>query len=318
MGTDPIRSLVIIVGPTGVGKTECAYHLAQALDGEIVSIDSRYLYRGMDIGTAKPSLQMRETVRHHLVDVADPDEDWSLAVFQKKVSETLEEIFSRRKLPIFVGGTGQYYRAILEGWQPPPVPPNPKLRTNLERWLIQLQPQDRMRNLALLDPEAAKTIDARNVRRMVRAFEVIFSTGVPFSRQRKGNPISYPTYIVGLALPRAELYERCDRRIERMFAEGWVDEVRTLLRKGYDPELPSFSAIGYREIAAYLHGLLTLEEVVIEIKRRTRTLIRRQANWFRADDPRIHWFQASETVASEVFLAVQQWLAHLLEQDEIR
>lgn len=311
MGTDPVRNLVIIVGPTGVGKTECAYHLAQALHGEIVSIDSRYLYRGMDIGTAKPTLLMRETVRHHLVDVADPDENWSLAVFQKKVSEAYEEIYSKRKLPIFVGGTGQYYRAILEGWQPPSVPPNPRLRTILEYWLIQLRPQDRMRNLALLDPEAAKTIDARNVRRMVRAFEVIYSTGYPFSRQRKGNPISYPAFVVGLTLPRFELYERCDRRIQHMFEEGWVEEVKTLLCMGYDPELPSFSAIGYREIAAYLQGLLTLDEVVIEIKRRTRTLIRRQANWFRVDDPRIHWFQASESVATEVLLAVQQWLAHL-------
>lgn len=318
MATELIRNLLIIVGPTGVGKTECAYHLAQALDGEIVSIDSRYLYRGMDIGTAKPSVQMRETVHHHLVDVADPDENWSLAIFQKKVSDALEEISSRRKLPILVGGTGQYYRAILEGWQPPPVPPNPRLRTSLERWLMQLQPQDRMRHLALLDSEAAKTIDARNVRRMVRAFEVIYSTGFPFSRQRQGNPISYPAFVVGLTLPRAELYERCDRRIESMFEEGWIEEVQTLLRKGYDPMLPSFSAIGYREIAAYLQGSLTLDEVVIEIKRRTRTLIRRQANWFRADDPRIHWFQASETVASEVLLAVQQWLAHLWVQDDVR
>lgn len=318
MATESIRNLVIIVGPTGVGKTECAYHLAQALDGEIVSIDSRYLYRGMDIGTAKPSLQMRETVRHHLVDVADPDENWSLAVFQKKVSDALVEISSRKKLPILVGGTGQYYRAILEGWQPPPVPPNPRLRTSLERWLVQLQPQDRMRHLALLDSEAARTIDARNVRRMVRAFEVIYSTGFPFSRQRQGNPISYPTLVIGLTLPRTELYERCDWRIQRMFEEGWIEEVQTLLRKSYDPMLPSFSAIGYREIAAYLQGLLTLDEVVIEIKRRTRTLIRRQANWFRVDDPRIHWFKASAMVASEVLLAVKQWLADLWVQDDFR
>lgn len=318
MGTESVRNLVVIVGPTGVGKTECAYHLAQALDGEIVSIDSRYLYRGMDIGTAKPSLQMREAVPHHLVDVADPDENWSLAIFQKKFSDALEEIFSRRKLPILVGGTGQYYRAILEGWQPPPVPPNPRLRSILEDWLIQLQPQDRMHHLALLDPEAAKTVDARNVRRMVRAFEVIYSTGFPFSRQRRGDPISYPTFVIGLTLPRAELYERCDRRIQRMFEEGWVEEVQTLLRNGYDLGLPSLSAIGYREIAAYLQGLLTLDEVIIEIRRRTRTLIRRQANWFRADDPRIHWFQVTEAVASEVSFAVQQWLAHLRAQDDVR
>ncbi|RCK76291.1 MAG: tRNA dimethylallyltransferase [Anaerolineae bacterium] len=318
MATDSVRKLVIIVGPTGVGKTECAYHLAKALDGEIVSIDSRYLYRGMDIGTAKPSLQMRETVRHHLVDVADPDEDWSLVLFQKKVAEALEEIYNRRKLPIFVGGTGQYYRAILEGWQPPPVTPNPRLRTILERWLTELEPQDRNRYLSLLDPEAAIKIDPRNVRRMVRAFEVIYSSGIPFSRQRKGNPLSYPAFVIGLTLSREVLYKRCDQRIQRMFEEGWIEEVKSLLDKGYNPDLPSFSAIGYREIAAYLQGLRTLDEVVVEIKRRTRTLIRRQANWFRADDPRIHWFQVSESVVSEILLAVQQWLAHLQAQVEMQ
>ncbi|PWH15859.1 MAG: tRNA (adenosine(37)-N6)-dimethylallyltransferase MiaA [Anaerolineae bacterium] len=310
MDTDSNRKIVMMIGPTGVGKTECAYFLAKALDGEIVSIDSRYLYRGMDIGTAKPSLKMRETVRHHLVDVADPDEDWSLAVFLEKVYESLEEIFSRGKLPIFVGGTGQYYRAILEGWQPPPVAPNAQLRAILERWLRPLQPHERLCNLRKLDPEAASVIDPRNLRRMVRAFEVTLLTGIPFSKQRKGAPIPYRTFIVGLSLPRNELYERCDQRIDRMFQEGWVNEVKTLLNQGYSSDLPSFSAIGYREIAAYLQGLISMDEVITQIRRRTRTLIRRQANWFRPNDPQIHWFVASETAYREIQQTVEQWLAH--------
>ncbi len=311
------RKLVIVVGPTGVGKTECAYHLAQALEGEIISIDSRYLYRGMDIGTAKPSRQMREIVRHYLVDVASPNENWSLAIFQAKVYEAIEEILQRDKLPLLVGGTGQYYRAILEGWQPPPVPPNPNLRSSLECFLSPMQPYERRRCLAYLDPEAAGRIDPRNLRRMIRAFEVIFSTGVPFSRQRKAEMLSYPCFIVGLTLPREELYEKCDRRIQRMLKEGWIDEVKRLLEEGYTPDLPSFSAIGYREIAAYLQGLMTMDEVVAQIRRRTRILIRRQANWFREDDPEIHWFLAKEGVAQEIIETVQQWLEQIRIRDRM-
>lgn len=311
------RKLVIIVGPTGVGKTECAYRLAQALEGEIISIDSRYLYRGMDIGTAKPNRRMREVVRHHLVDVANPDENWSLAVFQAKVYEALEEIFQRDKFPLLVGGTGQYYRAIIEGWQPPPVPPNPNLRSILECFLSPMQPHERKRRLAHLDPEAAEKIDPRNLRRMIRAFEVIFSTGAPFSSQRKGETLSYPRFIVGLTLPREELYEKCDRRIQQMFEAGWIDEVKRLLEEGYTPDLPSFSAIGYREIAVYLQGLMTMDEVLAQIKRRTRILIRRQANWFREDDPAIHWFLAKEGVAQEIIATVQQWLEQIRIRDRM-
>lgn len=312
------RRLVVVVGPTGVGKTECAYQLALALNGEIVSIDSRYLYRGMDIGTAKPNVQMRHRVRHHLVDVADPDENWSLAVFQKRVSEAMDEIFLRGKLPILVGGTGQYYRAIVEGWQPPSVPPNPTLRASLERWLVQLQPAIRQKRLASLDIEAAEMIDPRNIRRMVRAFEVIFTTGVPFSQQRKGSPIPFPIFVIGLTLPREELYQKCDRRIYQMIEAGWIEEVQALLDQGYHPDLPSFSAIGYREIAAYLAGALSIEEVITQIQRRTRTLIRRQANWFRADDPLIHWFTANETGIETILEAIQEWLQQICVKDERR
>ncbi|MCX8061805.1 MAG: tRNA (adenosine(37)-N6)-dimethylallyltransferase MiaA [Anaerolineales bacterium] len=316
---DNTRKLVMVVGPTGVGKTECAYQLALTLDGEIVSIDSRYLYRGMDIGTAKPDIQLRKRVQHHLVDVADPNETWSLAIFQNRVSEALEEIFIKGKLPILVGGTGQYYRAILEGWQPPPVPPNPPQRAMLERWLEQLQPEERLRRLATLDPAAAKMIDPHNLRRVVRAFEVIFSTGVPFSQQRKKvNPISYPIFVVGLTLPRHELYQKCDQRIYQMIDAGWVKEVQKLLSKGYTPDLPSFSAIGYREIAAYISGSMSMEEVITHIKRRTRTLIRRQSNWFRLDDPIIHWFVVNDRTVIEIQVAIQEWLEQISTQDERR
>lgn len=308
MNTQDDRKILVIIGSTGVGKSDCAYRVAKALDGEIVSIDSRYLYRGMDIGTAKPDLQMRKTIPHHLVDVADPDENWSLALFQTQVLEALESIFKRNKLPILVGGTGQYYRAIMEGWQPPSVPPNPFLRQILEQFLASLPSEERTRRLACLDPKSAEEIDPRNIRRMVRAFEVIFSSGKPFSQQRRGRPIQYPTLVIGLSLPRDELYERCDQRIYRMIEGGWIDEVQRLLSRGYTPDLPSFSAIGYREIAAYLNGSIPFEQVIEQIKRRTRSLIRRQATWFRADDPTIHWYVAREKVHIEILEAVEQWL----------
>ncbi len=315
MASHERRKLVIVVGSTGVGKTACAYQLALSLNGEIISIDSRYLYRGMDIGTAKPDWQIRATVRHHLVDVADPDQSWNLAIFQEQVSMILDDIFKRGKLPILVGGTGQYYRAIVDGWQPPAVPPNDQLRTILDQVLRPLDLQLRKRFLDYLDPEAAEKIDPRNLRRLIRAIEVIYSTGFPFSRQRKGAPLPYPAYIIGLTLPREELYEKCDRRIHQMFAEGWVDEVERLLQKGYHPNLPSFSAIGYREIAAYLNGLLSMDEVISQIQRRTRTLIRRQANWFRLDDPTIHWFLACDDVSTKILSDIERWSESLTDQD---
>jgi tRNA dimethylallyltransferase len=284
--------LVVILGPTAVGKTEVAVQLAGRLNGEIVSADSRLLYRGMDIGTAKPSADQLARVPHHLIDVADPDEIWSLASFQQTADNAIREIHQRGKLPILVGGTGQYLRAILEGWQPPKIAAQPQLRIALETWAGELGKEEIHRRLATVDADAAASIDPRNLRRTLRALEVIFGTGRRFSDQRKKTETEYRVLQIGLTRPRAELYARIDERIQQMLDEGWLDEVKGLLAKGYNSDLPSLSAIGYSQLIDHLNGGMSLEQAVEEIKRATRLFVRRQANWFKPSDPRIQWVEA--------------------------
>lgn len=286
--------LILIIGPTAVGKTELSLQLAQRLNGEIVSADSRLLYRGMDIGTAKPTPEERARVSHHLIDVADPDEIWSLALFQQKATETIANIHARDKLPLLVGGTGQYIRAITEGWTPPEVEPDPRLRRVLEGLAEDKGLYWLHAGLEKIDPVAAKKIDPRNVRRTVRALEVILTTGRSFSQQRGQSDSPYDLLTIGLKRPRAELYRRVDERIEAMFEAGFLDEVKGLMEKGYSPELPTMSAIGYRECVKVINGQLSVEQAKVEMRRVTRMFVRRQANWFKEDDPNIHWFEAGQ------------------------
>lgn len=293
-------SLVLIVGPTAVGKTELAIQLAERLDGEIVSADSRLFYRGMDIGTAKPSRQEMERVPHHLIDIAEPDEILSLAVFQKMAHEIIEDIHTRKKLPFLVGGTGQYVRAVTQGWHPPEVEPDEKLRAEMGREIEERGVYWLHDKLKSLDPEAAKKIDPRNSRRTIRALEVILTSGRKFSEQRSQAESPYQLITIGLSRPRAELYERVDRRIEQMFADGFLAEVKGLLAEGYSPSLPTMSAIGYRECIRVLQGELTEEEARADIRRATRVFVRRQANWFKETDPNIKWFRVEEGVVGEI------------------
>jgi tRNA dimethylallyltransferase len=291
---------MVIVGPTAVGKTELAIQLAERLDGEIVSADSRLFYRGMDVGTAKPSAAEMARVRHHLIDVANPDENWSLAVFQAAAREAIDDIHRRGKLPFLVGGTGQYIRAVTEGWTPPEVIPNPQLRSALEALAQAYGPYWLHDKLRVLDPSAAEKIDARNVRRTVRALEVIFSTGRRFSAQGGVSDSPYRLTSIGLMRPRPELYARVDQRIETMFANGLLNEVQTLLEKGYSPTLPTMSAIGYRESIAVLQGAMTLDEAKTRIRKLTRIFVRRQSNWFKENDPQIAWFEMGAGITTEV------------------
>jgi tRNA dimethylallyltransferase len=303
--------LVVILGPTAVGKTEIAIQLAQRLEGEIVSADSRLFYRYMDIGTAKPTPVERSLVPHHLIDVADPDETWSLALFQQQAHQSIQGILARRRLPLLVGGTGQYIRAVTLGWQPPAVAPDPQLRLALESWAAEVGADGLHQRLAVLDPLAAQAIDPRNLRRTVRALEVIYTSGQRFSEQRASAPALYRLLQIGLIRPRAELYQRIDLRIQAMIEAGLVEEVRTLLAMGYSPDLPTLSAIGYGEIIAYLQGRLSLEEAMAQIRRATRVFVRRQANWFKPDDPAIHWFQAGPDTPDQVEAALRLWLEAL-------
>ncbi|NPV84804.1 MAG: tRNA (adenosine(37)-N6)-dimethylallyltransferase MiaA [Anaerolineae bacterium] len=293
------KPLVIIVGSTAVGKTEMSIALAKRIKGEIVSADSRLLYRGMDIGTAKPTLEERAMVAHHLIDVADPDEVWSLALYQRAAYQAIEDVLARGKMPILVGGTGQYIRAITEGWYLPPQKPDMGLRSVLERWADEIGKQELHRRLSLLDAEAAAIIDARNVRRTIRALEVILLTGRRFSAQRGRTVCPFTYRMIGLTRSRSELYQRIDQRIERMIAEGLISEVRALLSEGYSPDLPTMSAIGYAEIVSFLSGKIGLDEAIRLMKRRTRQFVRRQAAWFRSDDLKIAWINANDASAVE-------------------
>ena len=282
--------VTVIVGPTAVGKTAFAIELAKIANAEIVSADSRYFYRGMDIGTAKPTPEERQSIPHHLIDVADPDETWSLALFQQKAYDAIASIHERGKNVIVVGGTGQYIRALLQGWSPPTMEADLVMRAVLEDWANEIGPMEIHKKLAILDPIAAEKIDYRNVRRTIRALEVIFGSGQRFSEQRKVTESPYSFLILGLNRSRSSLYQRIDQRIDQMIRQGFIEEVAGLLEKGYSPALPSMSAIGYREISAYLNHEISLDEAIRLIKQRTRNFVRRQANWFKTSDPQIHWF----------------------------
>lgn len=305
------RPVVIIVGPTAVGKSALALELAVELQAEIISADSRYFYRGMNIGTAKPTQEELQSVPHHLVDVAEPDETWSLALFQRRAKAIIADLHDKNKLPLVVGGTGQYVRAITEGWQIPAQKPDARLRSVIEKWSDEIGREALHAKLALLDPQAAEKIDWRNQRRVVRALEVILKSGKLFSQQRSKSPLPYQYKLIGLKRERPELYARVDERIGAMLADdGFEEEVRGLLAKGYGADTPAMSAIGYREMGAYVQGEMSLDEAVILIKRRTRKFVRRQANWFKESDPKIRWFDMKVLSKDEVIayiMDVENW-----------
>jgi len=294
------KPLIIIVGPTAVGKTEVSISLAEDINGEIISADSRLFYRGMNIGTAKPSSDDQRRVKHFLIDVADIDETWSLAVFQEAVYRIADEIRAKGKVPFVVGGTGQYVRAIIEGWLIPSQEPDLKLREKIQLWGYAIGSEKLHEKLQILDPVAAENIDPRNTRRIIRALEVIFFTGRLFSAQRGRKPIDFQYKLIGLMRDRKELYQRIDERIENMFSAGLIKEVEMILDRGFDSNLPSLSAIGYKEVIALIHGEIDREEAIRLIKRRTRQYVRRQANWFKESDPKIKWFRMGTGVGEDV------------------
>ena len=289
-----VAPLVVVVGPTAVGKTELAVRLAEAVGGEIVSADSRQVYRGTDVGTAKATAEERSRVPHHLLDLMDPDQPLGLAQFQALAYATIDGILTRHRIPFLTGGTGQYVMAVVEGWQVPIVPPDDALRDALYRQAEEEGGEALYARLQALDPAAARKIDPRNVRRVIRALEVCLTTGRPISEQRGKSPPPYQTLMMGLTLPRSELYRRIDERVEAMIANGLEDEVRRLVTEGYGFDLPAMSGVGYGQFAPYLARQATLEEVAHSIKRATRRFVRQQGNWFRLEDPRIHWLDAGE------------------------
>ncbi len=286
-----MTSLVAIVGPTAVGKTALAIEIAAARDGEIVNADAGLFYRGFDIGTAKPTPNELQRVPHHLLDVLAPSETMGLAGFIDAAAEAIIEISGRGRLPILVGGTGQYVFGLLEDWDVPRVEPDPSLREQLEAEAAEHGPTHLHERLVRLDSEAAARIDARNVRRVIRAIEVARAGWKSRGASRKPEP-QFESLVIGLTAERAKLYCRVDGRIDGMLAAGWLDEVRAHLGSGVEPGWPAMKAIGYSELAAHLRNEITLDEATAAIRRATRRLVRRQYNWFKLDDPRINWFQA--------------------------
>jgi tRNA dimethylallyltransferase len=298
---DTRSHLFVIAGPTAVGKTALAIELARRFDGEIVSADSRQVYRGMDIGTAKPTREEQSFAPHHLIDVVEPDESYTLANYQADAYAAIEDILARGKQPFLVGGTGLYVRAVVEGLSIPRVPPNSELRAQLEC-------EDGMalyERLRALDPEAAARIDPRNIRRTIRALEVCLVTGEKFSELGRATPPPYRITQIGLTMSRPELYTRIDARIDRMIDQGLVAEVEHLVEQGYTFNLPSMSGLGYREIGDHLRGVVPLDEAVANIKRNTRDFVRRQYAWFRLKDERIRWFEGASGEDAERFLTDQ-------------
>jgi tRNA dimethylallyltransferase len=286
------RRLLAIIGPTATGKTEVGILVAEALQGEIVSADSMQVYRGMDIGTAKPAPQQRALVPHHLIDIIEPDEPFSVADYRERADAALADIWARGKQPILVGGSGLYVRAVLEEMDFA-VAPDRELRR-------QLTEEARNKGLSALyarltetDPQAAARIHPNDQKRIIRALEVAQQAGRGERPVDRARAPRYNAMQFGLTAPRDELYRRIEARVEAMLAAGLAEEVRGLLERGWDERLVSMKGLGYAQMLPYLRGEIPLEEAVRRLKRDTRRFAKRQLTWFRAD-PRIRWIDVDQ------------------------
>jgi tRNA dimethylallyltransferase len=302
-----MKSVVAVIGPTAIGKSELALALAEEFSGEIVSADSRQVYRHMDIGTAKPGPQQRSRVNHHLIDLIDPDQDFSLALYQKLAFQAIENCLGRGHLPLLVGGSGLYVWSVLEGWKIPQVPPDHSLRHSLEQRAKSEGGLSLYKELQVIDPEAARQIDWRNWRRVIRALEVCQTTGVPFSQMQNKQTPDFNTIIIGLTTSREDLYRRIDLRIDKMIEQGLVAEVKGLLDRGYGLDFPAMSSLGYQQIGQFLYGKLTLDDAVQQIKYETHRFARHQYAWFRANDKRIHWFDVRQDFMAQATKLVKDF-----------
>lgn len=282
-----MSKVIAVVGPTASGKTALAIALAKKFDGEIVSADSRQIYRGMDIGTAKPSREEMRTVTHHLIDIKNPDEDYTVAEYKDDAFKTINEILSRRKTPILAGGTGLYIKAVLENLAIPRVKADPALRTQIESEVERDGLESVFKKLVALDPEAAYIVDPKNPRRVIRAMEVTLATGAPFTAQRRKHAPLFTNLTIGIDVAQDILRARIDKRVDEMMEAGLVDEARELVGK-YGAQASAFDAIGYREIISYLNGAVSLDQAVSDIKINTWHYAKRQITWFKKS-PSVCW-----------------------------
>ena len=300
--------VVVILGPTATGKTALGVELAERLGGEILNADALQAYRHLSIGTAKPSPEELRRVRHHLLDVLEPDQRFSAGEFARRAREVITELRSRGQVPFVVGGSGLYLRALLEGISPIP-PGDPEVRAELEDRLAAEGLPALYAQLQVADPATAARLGAGDTQRILRALEVARVTGRPLSAWIADQPFGeqrLPALRIGLTLPRNVLYHRISERVERMLAAGWVQEVAKLLAAGWPPEAPAFQAIGYRQLVRHVRGELTLNQATEDIVRETRRFAKRQMTWFRRE-PRIRWLDARELPQQLPELA--EWVA---------
>ena len=310
----PPHPLVVLIGPTAVGKTALSLDLCGRFGGEVINADSRQVYAGMDIGTAKPSLAEQAGVPHHLLDLRRPDQVLSLAEYQSAAYGVIDRLHAAGKVPFLVGGTVLYVRGVVEGLRIPDVPPNPALRAELEAVAAAQGWQPLFARLEALDPVTAARTDRQNVRRVVRALEIVITTGKSKTELEGADPPPYGMLQIGLDMDREALYGRIDRRVDEMMAAGLVAETQRLLAAGYSPALPAMTSLGYREIGAYLQGEMSLDAAVERIKTETHRFVRHQYTWFRRLSG-VQWFRFDpdtpaqrEAVQAQVVEVVAQFL----------
>ena len=308
----PKERLIVILGPTAVGKTALSLELAAALQTEIISGDALLVYRGFDIGTAKPSHAERRGIVHHLIDIMPPSEPYTVTLFQQQAAACIHQLNAAGKIPILAGGTGLYVKALLEGYTFNQAAGHAEFRTAMEELAAHEGTAAVYARLQAADPETAAELDPHNLRRVIRALETLTYVGERSSRERQADgtaeSLVYDALVIGLRRERAGLYARINRRVEQMFAAGLVAEVRGLLAQGVTPDMPAMQGIGYRETAAYLAGELTQAQAIEQIQLHTRHFAKRQLTWYRKM-PYIHWFAADELTPEQLLANVQQAVA---------
>lgn len=295
----PFPPLVVLAGPTAVGKTELSLRLCEQIGGEVLSADSRQIYRGMDIGTAKATPAEQARVPHHLLDLRDPDQVLTLAEYQQLAYQTIDAVHARGRVPCLVGGSALYVRAVVAGLRIPEAPPDPQLRARLETQLAEQGLGSLVADLQRLDPLTAGQIDLRNGRRVLRALEIYLTTGQSKVLLEGADPPPYRLVQVALTRDRAVLHHRIDRRVEQMVEEGLIEETQRLLAAGYAPSLPAMTSLGYREVIAFLEGHMTLPQAVERIQIETHRYVRHQMTWLRKL-PGLHWYDLAVATQEEI------------------
>ncbi len=288
-----MQPLIVILGPTATGKTDVGIRLAERWNGEIISADSSAVYRGLDIGSAKPTPEEQQRVRFHLIDVADPDEVFTAAKFRDLALQAITDMQARGKRVFVVGGTGLYIRVLLHGFSLAPPPADPEVRARWKAEVERVGAPALHERLKQIDPVAAARIHPNDAVRITRAFEVYEMTGVPISQWQQHAEAELPAIKIGLTMPRELLYQRIDQRVDQMIAQGMLQEVQNLLQKGYNPEQPALKGLGYRHLIGYIQGRVSWDEAVRLWKRDTRRFAKRQMTWFRKE-PGVQWVDASQ------------------------